>query len=154
MKKMSLLLMLLMLMLSANIYAKQNNQKPNNNNQNNRPNNNNHQQQQPNHKPHDHRDDYRRLSNNERITRIERLNAEHKKLSNNAKDKKRVNEIRNEIIRLLPNSLDDEVMKAARERNGIFERAVDNAVKKMKDKNLGYDVERKSIFNITIQFVS
>ncbi len=144
MKKISLLLIFIMLTLSANIYAKQNNKKPNNNN-------NNHS----NHRPKDHRDNYRHLSNGERITRIEKLNAEHKKLNNSVKDRERVNEIRNEIIRLLPNELDDEVMKAARERNGIFERAVDKAVKKMKEnKNLNYDVEKKSIFTITIQFVS
>ncbi len=143
MKKISLLLILATLTLSANVYAKQNNQKQNNN------------QQQQNHKPHE-RDNYKNLSNAERITRIEKLNAEHKKLSNNKKDKQRVNEIRNEVIRLLPNELDDDVIKAAREsRNSPFEKAVDNAVKKMKqNKNLNYDVEKKSIFTIVIQFVS
>ncbi len=83
MKKMSLLFILLMLTLCANIYANKNNK--NNNNKN----NNNKQQQQQNAKPNNNRDNYKHLSNAERITRINKLNAEHKKLSNNQKDKQR-----------------------------------------------------------------
>ncbi len=90
---------------------------------------------------------YQNLSNDERIKKIEPLYNEHMKYDNSTKYKTQVAEIRSEIIRLLPNSLEKDVIAVLYERNGLFERAVKDALEKLKDnKSLNSDVKEKKIF--------
>ncbi len=98
--------------------------------------------------------DYQYLTHEERINLITKLYEEHMTLTKDYQDSKRINEIRNEIIWLLPNTLEEDVVKTAFSRDDFFGEAVYNALVKMYDNNgLRYNTNDKMMFGIFIEYI-